>query len=84
MDDEMDKVPITPMSVEGLRFWMRDQSDHAIFIRNDLTAEHAEKAEKAWDFSLKFQELEDAAIKKEGELESLIQKSRPLVSRNIY
>ena len=64
MDADMNKVPITPMLVEGLRFWMRDQSDHAIFVRNDLTAEYAEKAEKARDFSLKFQELEDAAIKK--------------------
>ena len=51
------------MTLESIRFWMRDQSNHAVFVRSDLMAEHVPKADKALDYSLKFQELEDAAMK---------------------
>lgn len=54
----MEKAPITLMTIDGIRFWMHDQSDHAIFIRRDPTAEYVSKADKAWDCLLKVQELE--------------------------
>ncbi len=41
---------------------MHNQSEHAV-IRSHLTAEHVPKADKAFDYSLKSQELKDATLK---------------------
>ncbi len=77
--DIMDRTPITPISMESLRYWMRDQADHAIFVHNDLTADHVADADKAFDLSIKFQGLEDIALRKKDELDSLVNASRSSV-----
>lgn len=64
------------MSMEGMRYWMCGQADHAIFVRDDLTDEHVKRADKAWDYSLKFRELESAAMRGEEKPDSFIGRSR--------
>ena len=77
--DIMDGTPITPISTESLRYWMRDQADHAIFVHNDLTADHVAEADKAFNLSIRFQGLEDIALRKKDELDSLVNVSRSSV-----
>jgi arsenate reductase-like glutaredoxin family protein len=60
-----EKVQIMPITMKNIHFWIRDQSYHAVFLRSDLTGEHVSKADKAWDYSLKFQELEERIKLKE-------------------
>lgn len=43
----MEKALLTPMTVDDSgkhTLWMCDQSDHAVFVRSDLKAEHVLKA----------------------------------------
>lgn len=75
----MKDVPITPMSYEGLRYWMRDQSDHALFVSTDLSSSYVSKGKQAREYSQKFQELENAATNEEDKLENLIKRTQPLV-----
>lgn len=75
----MTNVPITPMSMESLRYWMRDQSDHALFAATDLSSDNVTRGKQAHEFSSRFQELEKAALDGEDKLESLVKRARPLV-----
>jgi hypothetical protein len=79
--DFMDKIPITSMSIEGMRYWMRDQADHAIFVRDDLSANYVKSADEALRFSGEFQSIEEAAINKSATLDNMIRKAQPLVMR---
>jgi hypothetical protein len=54
----MENVPATLMTIEGTSFWICDQSDHTVFVRNDLRAEYVPKTEKFQGYSSKYQELE--------------------------
>lgn len=75
----MGNVPITPLSYESLRYWMRDQSDHALFAATDLSSDYVSKGEQAHEYSRKFQELETAALDEADRLENLLKKAQPLI-----
>ncbi len=54
----MEKAPFALITIESIRFRIRDQSGHVVFSRRNLMADHFQKTDKTWDYSLKFLELE--------------------------
>ena len=72
--------PMTFITKDLVRFWMRDQADHAIFVRSGLTADNIEMANKAWSFSQKFIALDNAAQEEKTMPGGLLEKAEPLVN----